>query len=119
MLIKSWKFRILIIVYVLCTVALLVYLFNYFRNEYWGWCYDGLRSAGEDNDGVVPLGGEYSSVDRQSCNEIKKSHILHMLEISLLLFPITYYLAQLFLFKVIINFIILGNQKHQNYKTNT
>lgn len=108
-LMANWVFRVIVVIYIIALITLFFYLINYFSNFYWGWCYHDMYSLIYKPDNMTA--SIYFDEQTIYCDAIRKSNVLTMwlCVISTTLIP--YYLIQLFFFKIIVNFIILGGKK--------
>ena len=96
---QKWWFRLLIVVYIVGIFVGFIYIGNILADSYWGWCYDS--SMYYDN---------YSE-RLELCGKFMNDYRWKSIGESILYTLIFHYLIQFILFKIIINFVVLGNKK--------
>ena len=100
---EKWWFRLIIVFYAIGVVVLLGSIWSSFSGSSWGWCYDSLYFyVGNDT--------EFSQHFNQ-CKEIWKESFAWVVLASLVSTAAIHYLVQFVFFKIIINFIVLGDKK--------
>ena len=101
-LVNKWWFRLLVAIYVGALVAIPIIIFlNYTDNS---WCYGSL-SYYEYNS------NEYKET-LNNCVQIGKDSILPGIGVGLIPVLVFHYIFQLFLFRLVINYIVLGGRNY-------
>lgn len=102
-LMKKWWFRLLIVFYAIGIVVLLHSIWSYFEATTWGWCYDELHLYGINN-------AEWTW-HLNLCNKIREENFAWVLPGAFISTAVIHYIIQFVFFKIIINFVVLGNKK--------
>lgn len=102
-LMKKWWFRLFIVFYVIGVVFLLVSIWLKLATSSWGWCYDSLPY-------LVGNNAKFTEQFNQ-CREFWKESFVWVLFITFISTAVIHYIIQFVFFKIIVNFIVLGNKK--------
>lgn len=100
---KKWWFRLGVVSYIIFLVLLPVQILSFSADSRWGWCYGNLYLYHDDY--------ELWSEEIEYCRELVVESRLNMISDTMLGTIFIHYLFQLVLFKVVINYIILGGKK--------
>ena len=100
---EKWWFRLAIVFYAIVAVVLLGIIWSSFSSANWGWCYDSLSLYVGNN-------AEFSEHFNQ-CKEIWEESFALVILATLTSTTVIHYLIQFIFFKIVINFIVLGDNK--------
>jgi|GEM_PF-2142771 len=109
---NNWKFRLLIMVYIILFIVFFIYLLNYEKGFYWGWCYHDINPYLHDEKNYLENAFNY-------CDMIKKESVVEMWVHVIFFVLITHYLIQFFFFKVIINYVVLGGKNIKDNRSSS
>ena len=102
-LMEKWWFRLFIVFYAIGTVILLGSIWLKLAASSWGWCYDSIY--------LYPGNGTEFTERFNNCRELWKESFALNLLITFISTTVIHYIIQFIFFKIIINFIVLGNKK--------
>lgn len=92
-LIEKWWFRLIIVLYVIGVIVVLSLTLENLQYSAWGWCYA---------INVSPL---------DECGNLISEYRIQVILGTLLLTAFYHYVVQFIFFKIIVNYIVLGNKK--------
>ncbi len=98
-LLSKWWFRLLIVLYIIVIIVGWGVISNSYAYSSWGWCYD------------LAIYSNNMSERFEQCGMFLDDSRWQVLGSSILSIIVIHYLIQLVFFKLIINFIVLGNKK--------
>lgn len=113
-LIEKWWFRLFFVLYIIFLVALVIWIWTLNASSLWGWCYDSLPSFLDFKNNFQ----DNSAFNERFayCKTLFIENLPTATLISLGSAILVNYFVQLVFFKIIINYIVLGNSKNKKYE---
>lgn len=99
---QKWWFRLLTVAYIIGIIIGFGIISSKINYSYWGWCYDLA---------VINYSGQNLTERLDECGKFLEQYRWESLSSSILFTLILHYAIQFIFFKIIINFIALGNKK--------
>lgn len=102
-LLNQWWFRAIIVIYVIAAVVIPYSIFGYFAVSSSEWCFQSLYLYHADYN--------QWQMEKAECNRIHQEALLPSALGAIVITIVGHYLILLIFFKVVVNYIVLGNKK--------